>query len=221
MYSYLACYCLYRDKYTFKDGIKDEGHTSIFMGKEKENSSFKWFLKDTIEKLIVYLAKEIKSLEEKNKIPEINVHVTNIKGLLQLGEMFGLGYKTKGIVGKNYNIFAPIDFGQKIEKSPYLKNINFIVKHNPYSPLWKSWFVYHGKFWRKKKENKQIFLGHGPLWKKFNSEPKAWLNFVGLQYSKLFWSDYFSFLKCFNKDRSKNKQLNKFLKEMRINKCQK
>jgi hypothetical protein len=206
--SYLTCYCLYRHK--FRDEPPDPGHTSCYPDKNIKNS-FKDLLEEQIKVALTLWSKKL--AEFKNKSKETEQILTNIQAAVELASLFGAGYETKPTLGKNFNFSIEKDFGKYCKGTERFGSLNFIVKYNPASPLWKFWYIYCGRYWANKNVNMQIFKGRGRYWKMYNKKhPRAWLYHTGYQYSTGFWKDCFQdFLKKQPHTHLKN-ELKNFLK---------
>ncbi len=190
MLAYLVTYCLYRDKYG--SSFEDAGHTSIYLGGQSENGSFKAFLAAQVRHMLPVWSQALR--DQTADAPQAEALACAIRSALQLAGLFGVAYETSPIVGCNLHAFKTVDFSAGVVRSPLIDSLPLDVRHCPESPLWRIWYPYAGAFWKKRRINRQLFLGDGRFWERYRDEPRAWLYHIGYTYSERFWQDYYRYI---------------------------
>lgn len=132
------CYGLYRNKY----GI-DQTHRTMFYVRTRED----YFpLKDfLLSKAKEYLAATNLQLNHADNDRAKKIRKKTI-ACLDLLRMFGCGYSTDNLKGKNTHINSPVDLEPEI-KHPVLDDVDFVVQHDERSPLWRIFYDYCGQWW--------------------------------------------------------------------------
>ncbi|MFC1617132.1 hypothetical protein ACFL2K_02830 [Candidatus Margulisiibacteriota bacterium] len=144
--------------YRNKYGIKTNERTTIYFQKQGQFYALKDYLKVVVKEYI-------------ENAPE-----TKAKAAVALAEMFGVGYTTSAKKKENVHLNTPYAFG------------NYVVEHNPKSPLWRLFYEFGGEWWSRE-EMDQIVAGKGEHWEKWKTNKRALFVHYCHQYAAKYWQE--------------------------------
>jgi hypothetical protein len=181
---YGICASIYR----LKNGYLsyNPGHGTWQIGNDKQKLPFKIFLQECIKILIEKWCEEISLSENNNYRTQLK---ENIECAVKLGEIFGLGYEVNPKISKNYFENKPVDFRPSIAQGEKFNGINFTAKIYLESPLWRYYYLYSRKMWKKSKITREVFSGKGRHWKINKNHPRSRLLNILFEYEQKFKSD--------------------------------
>jgi hypothetical protein len=162
------------------------GHGTWQIGSDDDHIPFKLFLK---EKIIILVEHWCKRIERENNLEKIDNLKEQINLAVKLGELFGLGYQVDTQISKNYYFDEPVDFRPAFAQGEKFVDINFVAHCNTESPLWRVYYLYSRKMWKKPQENKAIFAGQGEAWYYNRNHPRAVLYNIINEYQLKYFLD--------------------------------
>jgi len=172
----LLCYGLYRDKYGINQGVR----TTLYIKSEGKSYAFRDYLKLVIKRYIESINQ--RALECPQHARELK---PAIKSVISLAGMFGIGYSTYSEKKKNIHINSPCNFTPH-NLSSHIAGVNYIVEHNPHSPLWRLFYEFGGDWWSAN-EIKEVAAGEGKHWQRLKGIPRSRFVHYCHTYAALYW----------------------------------
>lgn len=166
--AFISCYGIFRNKYKM---YTHGQYGSFYYGRGADRKSFK-------NQLYTSLKNYITALEiHRHDIPE-NTLNTQLNHCRILGSLFGIGYYTQWVKGKNYHSYG------SVRLSTFF---NLTCRANVNSPLWQLWYRYAGVYFNFPQYHRAVLKGRGRYWRRIKHSPNVRLIYLFHQYSKQFW----------------------------------